>query len=259
LFVREDESVKLLAAASPDTGHDALLALLNAIPTLLWVVLIGILIWKFYDVIRDRILPNVTSFKVFGIELEIARQQIDYATKQSNQSGNITDRDKSAVLIRADAMASVLRGAEILWVDDSPQYNVYERRFFHSLGIGADTASSAKEALNLLRSIKYDLVITDMRRDSEPTTDGKEAGAQLAATIHALAMGKEAGVPADNYDLPCLVYSAEFDPSRGTPPFVFGMTNRPDELAMFVMDILERVRTARFTLSDQVTLPPTHK
>jgi hypothetical protein len=33
-----------------------------------------------------------------------------------------------------------------------------------------------------------------------------------------------------------------YDPSRGTPPYAFGITNRVDELLNLTFDILERVR-----------------
>jgi hypothetical protein len=33
-----------------------------------------------------------------------------------------------------------------------------------------------------------------------------------------------------------------YDPSRGTPPYAFGITNRVDELLNLLFDAIERVR-----------------
>ena len=38
------------------------------------------------------------------------------------------------------------------------------------------------------------------------------------------------------------MYIRRFDPTRGTPPLVFGITNRPDHLVHYIIDIAERER-----------------
>jgi CheY-like chemotaxis protein len=52
----------------------------------------------------------------------------------------------------------------ILWVDDRPENNVYERRAFESQGIEFSLALSTNEALEILCSNKYAAIISDMGR-----------------------------------------------------------------------------------------------
>ena len=52
----------------------------------------------------------------------------------------------------------------ILWVDDRPNNNIYERRAFESVGIRFTLALSTNEALELLKHNKYAAIISDMGR-----------------------------------------------------------------------------------------------
>jgi CheY-like chemotaxis protein len=57
---------------------------------------------------------------------------------------------------------------KILWVDDRPENNVYERRAFESQGIEFTLALSTNEALEILSSNKYAAIISDMGRKEGP-------------------------------------------------------------------------------------------
>lgn len=52
----------------------------------------------------------------------------------------------------------------ILWVDDRPDNNIYERKAFETIGFRFDLALSTKEALGLLSQNKYIAIISDMGR-----------------------------------------------------------------------------------------------
>ena len=83
-----------------------------------------------------------------------------------------------------DAAGSVLRAADaasqigdepgdvwrrrILWVDDRPDNNTYERQVFESLGLTFDLALSTDEALERLSSSRYGAIISDMGRREGP-------------------------------------------------------------------------------------------
>lgn len=56
----------------------------------------------------------------------------------------------------------------ILWVDDRPDNNIYERETFSSLGIRFELALSTNEALKKLENNKYDAIISDMGRGEGP-------------------------------------------------------------------------------------------
>jgi CheY-like chemotaxis protein len=56
----------------------------------------------------------------------------------------------------------------ILWVDDRPDNNTYERQVFESLGLTFDLALSTDEALERLSSSRYGAIISDMGRREGP-------------------------------------------------------------------------------------------
>lgn len=56
----------------------------------------------------------------------------------------------------------------VLWVDDRPQNNVYERKAFEALGIRFTLALSTNNALELLAHQKFAAIISDMGRVEGP-------------------------------------------------------------------------------------------
>lgn len=56
----------------------------------------------------------------------------------------------------------------LLWVDDRPENNVFERQAFEQLGLSFTLALSTSEALELLRTNKYAAIISDMGRKEGP-------------------------------------------------------------------------------------------
>lgn len=78
------------------------------------------------------------------------------------------------VLRAADAASHIGREPgdmwrrRILWVDDRPDNNTYERNVFESLGFKFDLARSTDEALELLRHSRYGAIISDMGRPEGP-------------------------------------------------------------------------------------------
>lgn len=56
----------------------------------------------------------------------------------------------------------------ILWVDDRPDNNTYEREALGLIGFGFDLALSTREALQLLKEKKYSAIISDMGRVEGP-------------------------------------------------------------------------------------------
>jgi CheY-like chemotaxis protein len=66
----------------------------------------------------------------------------------------------------------------ILWVDDRPENNVYERQAFESQGIEFSLALSTDEALEILNNNKYAAIISDMGRK-----EGEQEGYVLLEKI----------------------------------------------------------------------------
>jgi DNA-binding NarL/FixJ family response regulator len=107
----------------------------------------------------------------------------------------------------------------------------------HRFGATVDTALSNEQALALLKSARYDLVITDVGRDQE----GPLAGIDLAEAVHRDTNQQ-------------VVFTRVFNPAT-VPHFsaedrlvmvkrvqqsVFGTTSRIDEDLHYVLDLLER-------------------
>lgn len=53
---------------------------------------------------------------------------------------------------------------KILWVDDRPDHNVYERKSMESMGLEFTLALSTTDALNILGSRRFAAIISDMGR-----------------------------------------------------------------------------------------------
>jgi len=57
---------------------------------------------------------------------------------------------------------------KILWVDDRPENNVYERQAFESMGLEFTLALSTSEALQALSNRQFAAIISDMGRKEGP-------------------------------------------------------------------------------------------
>jgi DNA-binding NtrC family response regulator len=123
-------------------------------------------------------------------------------------------------------VAPILQGAQILWVDDTPGNNIYERMVLKSMGIIVDIAITTNEALLMLSMSNYDAAISDMERYGN-----NNAGLQLLHKIEG-----------QDLDTQVIFYTGRVDRDRGTPTRAFGITSYPDDLIHYVLDVLERGR-----------------
>lgn len=93
-----------------------------------------------------------------------------------------------------------------------------------SLGVDVNLAISTSEALYLLADSKYDLILSDISRGSNPN-EGLEAIPQLKEQSECT---------------PVIFYVGQVDAQRGIPTGSFAITDRADYLLHYVFDILER-------------------
>ncbi len=110
----------------------------------------------------------------------------------------------------------------ILWVDDRPENNVYERQAFEAQGIEFSLALSTDEALNLLKTNKFAAIISDMGRK-----EGAQEGYVLLEKIRA--MGDKT---------PFMIYAGSNLPEHkkmARERGAIGSTNRAEELFQTVM------------------------
>ncbi|MXM78522.1 response regulator, partial [Klebsiella pneumoniae] len=110
----------------------------------------------------------------------------------------------------------------ILWVDDRPENNVYERQAFEAQGIEFALALSTDEALELLKTNKFAAIISDMDRK-----EGAQEGYVLLERLRA--MGDKT---------PFMIYASSDLPEHkrmARERGAIGSTNRAEELFQIVM------------------------
>ena len=140
-----------------------------------------------------------------------------------NQQGDLSRVASAAT--RAAGKSIALGKASVLWVDDNPNNNIYERRALSALGIEFDLATNTEEAMKLLREKGYNLVVTDFTRRDDP-----HAAYTLLADMNSLPSRP-----------PVIIYSSSSSPefqreakSRGA----YGETNKPVELYDLVVSAI---------------------
>ena len=113
----------------------------------------------------------------------------------------------------------------ILWVDDRPENNVYERQAFEAQGMKFSLALSTTEALEILKSNKFAAIISDMGRK-----EGPQEGYVLLDKLQS--MGNKT---------PFMIYAASNLPEHknmARERGAIGSTNRVEELFQTVMSAI---------------------
>ncbi len=121
-----------------------------------------------------------------------------------------------------------VEGATVLWVDDRPINNTYERQALGRLGIQFTISKSTEEAVGKLATKRYDVIISDMGRPPD-----QQAGYTLLAKV------KEMSVTT-----PFIIYAGSKrleHVAEGRRRGTFGVTNDPQELFELVIDALSNV------------------
>jgi len=201
---------------------------IKLVPSLLWISLALFIFLYFKDTLRDNILPNMGSIKGFGVEVTIAREQMDRSFEKWNIKAD--DKDRARVLARAKRIAPILNGAKILWLDDEPGTLIEERLLLGQLGISVDFFDKfSEELMSKLTNNAYDLVVSDMKYQNP---DGVKVKNNL---LEEMVKRK--------IDIPLIYYVGNYDRERGVPANSFGMTDRPDQFLHLVFDVIERKRS----------------
>jgi len=144
--------------------------------------------------------------KIFAGAVSLVRASEDRGSPVVDQAAGPEDRALDAaghVLRAADAASHIGREPgdvwrrRILWVDDRPDNNIYERQVFESLGFTFELALSTDEALERLKDSRYGAIISDMGRP-----EGPREGYRLLEAVRAS--------------------------DRVTPFFIYASSNRPE-------------------------------
>ena len=132
----------------------------------------------------------------------------------------------NSALRRARFVGRALSGVRVLWVDDHPDNNAWERAMFGAFGVEFVTATSTRDAMATLGSAIFDLVISDI--DREGVTD-EGIRALVALRVQAPRT-------------PIIFYTGFVRRELPVPVGAFGIADRPDELLHLVLDIVERAK-----------------
>ena len=162
-----DDVVKLL---------DAVTKLLNV---LIWSAVLLFILIRFGRDLRDFFSSlGELSLKGAGFEASLKRKQAEVsaalAAAAASRSDGDTNRESAAkeAKIAADIVSEVvtprvIRRASrstVLWVDDFPNNNIYERQALEALGVNFVLATSTEEALKKISRQRFDAIISDMGR-----------------------------------------------------------------------------------------------
>jgi CheY-like chemotaxis protein len=181
------------------------------------------------------------SFKAPGLEATARRQQIEAAVavgaalvKSSGDGSGSTEDPSLAAARLAEALPDRraqenLQGALVLWVDDRPDNNRFERQALEALGVRFVISTSTDDAVNQLARQKFDLVISDMGRPPDP-----RAGYTL---LDRMRQGRD--------DTPFIIYASSRAPEHiqeARSHGAVGCTNSPQELIGMVTQALRTRR-----------------
>ncbi len=221
---------------------DLLQAISSLVQALAWPCLV-LFLAIFFGAPLKKFLGDIGEFtfkaSASGLEASAKRQQIEaaaylgvasgqklhYPTDLSSASAN-TALGIAEVVNQADShRLQRLSDALVLWVDDQPSNNIYERRALEALGIRIVLSESTEDALEKLQQRKFSAVISDMGRPSDP-----QAGYTLLAAKNSL--GDQA---------PFIIYAgsnrAEHR-AKARQKGAMGSTNNPQELFQMVLSAI---------------------
>jgi CheY-like chemotaxis protein len=141
---------------------------------LAWPVVLLLLAVGFHGPI-GKLLEGIAQFSQFkvkavGIEASITRQQVEVVAALGaatvKQGGDAAGFKAIADALPAPAAQQRMQHSRVLWVDDNPGNNRFERQALEVLGVRVDISTSTAEALARTLTMSYDAIISDMGRDS---------------------------------------------------------------------------------------------
>ncbi len=180
--------------------------------------------WEEYKEIRRGNLLKVVG-NLLDTEPGTLEDALDRAASVQNLP--LEDKDKRNLISRLKLTRLSDSGYRVLWIDDNKDRDSVEFSLLESIKIRPKVVTSSAEAETELKngSVKYDIVISDVDRAGSPTE-----GIDFLKKLHQ----ESTDVP------PTIFYLQKLDPSKGVPPYAFGITNSPVELLHLVLDVLQR-------------------
>lgn len=141
-------------------------------------------------------------------------EEVEQATREAAQS---------IARVTAPQIRRTQKARPVLWVDDSPDNNMFERQALESFGIQFVLSTSTEDALDKIKEKKFCAIISDMGRPPD-----QRAGYTLLKAL------RDQG-----NRIPFFIYASSRDPkhvSEARRKGAQGTTNRPDELFEMVLN-----------------------
>ncbi len=216
-------------------------AITGLLGVMIWPVVLLYILSRFRSPLNDFLgsLGEFT-FKAPGMEATAKRKQVEAAVAlgaavatrpDSVQPGTILEEARAAAGTVIDAMTPrALRSLEestVLWVDDMPDNNQYERQALEALGLRFVLSTSTEDALEKTQHRMFDAIISDMGRPPDP-----RAGYTLLDALRK--RGDQT---------PFIIYAGSRSPehiAEARRHGALGCTNRPQELIKMVLEAIEK-------------------
>lgn len=231
---------------NPDQINGLISALASLFAAVLWPLIIMSLAIKFGpSFVRKFIDSDNVTVKAAGFEASFQKIQVEAAAALGAAANTKNSRGHDGTSVDARSIAedidrampdrnalAQLSNSVVLWVDDRPGNNVYERRALEAMGIRIELALSTNEATQKVKHRTYDLIISDMGRPGDP-----QAGYTLLREL----------LDAD-HETAYLIYAGSRDEQHVKEAIArgaLGCTNDPQELIRMVADALTSPRTGR--------------
>jgi CheY-like chemotaxis protein len=222
---------------NPDQLNGFIIAVGDLLGAVLWPALVVFLAVKFGPGFMKKFAESDrVTLKAAGVEASFQQQQVEAAAAlgaanaRLEGTGTVAHPGRIASAIEEavpDARAQRrLQNSSVLWVDDRPDNNRYERQALEALGIRVELAVSTEEALEKIGSDRpFNLIISDMGRPPD-----FRAGYTLLDKL------RGAGNP-----IPYIIYAGSRLPEHvreARERGALGCTNSPQELILMVASAL---------------------
>jgi CheY-like chemotaxis protein len=213
--------------------------IVRIVPTIFMLILISIgLIIVRRPVLK--LLEKITHLQAFGVDVnfkEVAKENLRAAIKSYTFDPNMPDDKLQEIINKAESLQDRLKGARILWVDDTPLANANIHHFLNQFGVIIDNTTRTDEAIAALRwsANAYKVIVTDMNRDG----NGR-AGLDLLEGISTLQDEMRTKPDVPMLDIPpVIVFVNENKPELGIPKGALKITDRVDELLTVMFEIVK--------------------
>ncbi|WP_269933518.1 response regulator [Aminobacter sp. HY435] len=157
----------------------------KAVASLAWPAVALTVFVKLQPVIRALLTRENLTLKIAGMEVTVMQAAESLGAQVADLQEKVAGLQ--SVGQPNDVVTTIISGSNkksLLWVDDFPSNNVFIIEKFRQDGIEVTLSIETQEALELLRSRKFDAVITDLGR-KELGVDHPMAGLELIRKVRA--------------------------------------------------------------------------